>query len=159
MFGQAAYLAHVLVNAITNQTAFILSLQNAIASAQSLSETLKYTKADVAFVVPSIIEEMSKSPELLDHISANLDTLIYSGGDVPRACADFVSTKVPIVNFYGSTEGTSIALVRPPGLPREDWKYLSFHPASGVEFRPYAGEMYELYIVRQPDLEQHQQIF
>ena len=147
------------MNAITNQTAFILPLQNAVPSSESLSQTLKHTRVDVAFVVPSIIDELSKSSELLDHISANLDTLIYSGGDVPRACGDIVASRIPIINFYGSTEGASIALVRPQEFQREDWKYLSFHPASGAQFRHYAGDMYELFIVRRVDLENHQQIF
>ena len=120
---------------------------------------LKYTKADVAFVVPSIVEEMSKSSELLDHISANLDTLIYTGGDVPPACGDIVAAKIPIVNFYGTTEGAGIAMVRPEKFQPEDWKYLSFHPTSGAQFRHFAEDVYELYIVRQPGLERHQQIF
>jgi thioester reductase-like protein len=157
---KAAYVAHALVNAIVHQTAVFFPLSGAIPSAQSLSDALRHTKMDVAFVVPAFIEEMSNSPVLLDHISSNLEILIYTGGDVPQGCGDIVSSKIPIINFYGNTEGASLALVREDGTPPgQEWKYLTFHPKSGAEFRPYADNLYELYIVRKPELERHQQIF
>ncbi|MCJ1249488.1 hypothetical protein MMC30_006712 [Trapelia coarctata] len=156
----AAYIAHVLVNAITNQTAMIFPLEASIPSAKSLSDALKSTKVDAAFVVPSIIEEISQSPDLLDHISANLDTLVYSGGDLPQGCGDVVTSKIPIINFYGTTETASVAIIRPERkVVREDWKYLYIHPSAGVELRRYAADMYELYIIRHPLLEDHQQVF
>ncbi|PQE04333.1 NRPS-like enzyme protein [Rutstroemia sp. NJR-2017a BBW] len=156
----AAYVAHVLVNGITFQSSIILPLQAAIPSAQSLSGALKNNKFDVAFVVPSILEEMSKSPELLDHISTNLDTIVYSGGDVPLGCGNVVASRVPLINFYGTTEGASLPLVRlETDTAREDWKFLHIHPEAGVEFRPYADTIYELFIVREARLENHQQVF
>lgn len=103
---------------------------------------------------------MSKSPDLLDHISAHLDTLVYSGGDLPQGCGDVVTSKIPIINFYGTTETASVAILRPEGkVVKEDWKYLYIHPAAGVELRHYAANMYELYMIRHPQLEGHQQVF
>jgi acyl-coenzyme A synthetase/AMP-(fatty) acid ligase len=148
------------VNAIINRTAIIFPLKGAPPSARSLAEIVKRTKVDAALVVPMMIEEMSRSPELLEDIAANVDTMVYSGGDVPQGCGDVVAARVPVVNFYGSTEGTSLALIHEEGeRSRKDWKYLSFHPRAGTEFRHHADDMYELYIVRHPDLEVHQQIF
>lgn len=138
----------------------IFPLEASIPSAQSLSDALKSTKADAAFVVPSIIEEMSKSMDLLDHISAKLDTLVYSGGDLPTRYGDVVASKIPIINFYGTTETASVGIIRQVGeISRTDWKYLRIHPDAGVELRHYAGDMYELCMVRQPALEGHQQVF
>ncbi|TEY43707.1 hypothetical protein BOTCAL_0362g00110 [Botryotinia calthae] len=132
----------------------------AIPSAQSLSGALKNNKIDVAFVVPSILEEISKSPELLGHISANLDTVVYSGGDLPLGCGNIVASHVKIINFYGTTEGASLPLVcLAEDITSEDWKYLHIHPEAGVEFRPYNDTVYELFIVRERNLENHQQIF
>ena len=121
---------------------------------------MKRTNVDVALVVPLIIEEMSRSPEPLNDIAKHLDTIVYAGGDVPQGCGDIVAELIPIVNFYGSTEGASLALVHAEGgLSREEWKSLSLHPDAGVEFRHHAGDPYELHIVRHLDLESHQQIF
>ncbi|KAF5870715.1 putative nrps-like enzyme protein [Botrytis fragariae] len=125
----AAYIAHVLVNGISFQSSVILPLQAAIPSAQSLSGALKNNKIDAAFVAPSILEEMSKSPEILDHISANLDTVV-----------------LPLVRLVED-------------ITSEDWKYLHIHPEAGVEFRPYKDAVYELFIVRERNLENHQPIF
>lgn len=103
---------------------------------------------------------MSKSPELLNHIATRVDTMVYSGGDVPQACGNIVAAEIPIVNFYGSTEGASLGLIHKDSeLNGEEWKYLSFHPSAGTEFRHYAEGMHELYIVRNLELEAHQQIF
>lgn len=157
---KAAYVAHVLVNGIGCQSSVILPLQSAIPSAESLSGALKNTKIDAAFVVPSILEEMSKSPELLDYISANIDTIVYSGGDLPLGCGNVVASRTQLINFYGSTEGASLPLIRREAeMIGQDWKYLHIHPDAGVEFRQYTDNMYELFIVRHHHLEGHQQIF
>ena len=138
----------------------ILPLKSAIPSAQSLYEVVKRTKIDAAFVVPLIIEEMSRSSELLDYISQRVDTVVYTGGDVPQECGDAVAKHIPLVNFYGSTEGASLALIHPEGdLSREEWKFLSLHPKAGVEFKHHIEDIYELFIVRHSELESHQQIF
>lgn len=138
----------------------ILPLQAAIPSALSLSGALKNNKIDAAFVVPSILEEISKSPELLEHISTNLDTIIYSGGDLPLGCGNVVASRVQLINFYGTTEGASLPLVSlTEDNAREDWKYLHVHPNAGVEFRPYNDTISELFIVREAKFEDHQQIF
>ena len=138
----------------------ILPLSGAIPSAHSLSETVKLTKVDAALVVPLMMEEMSRSSELLEYIAERVDTMVYCGGDVPQGCGDVVAKRIPVVNFYGSTEGASIALIHSEGeLSREEWKFLSFHPDAGTEFRHHTEDMYELFIVRHPELEAHQQIF
>ncbi|KAK6598613.1 nonribosomal peptide synthetase [Botrytis cinerea] len=156
----AACILHVLVNGITFQSSVILPLQAAIPSAQSLSGALKNNKIDVAFVVPSILEEISKSPELLGYISSKLETVVYSGGDLPLGCGNIVASRVKVINFYGSTEGASLPLVSlTEDMAREDWKYLHIHPNAGVEFRPYNDTVYELFIVREKNFENHQPIF
>jgi len=157
---QAAYVAHALVNAICNETVAIIPLSGAIPSAKSLSDTLKNTKVDMAFVVPTIIEEMSRSSDLLNHISTNVELLAYSGGDVPQGCGDIVAREVPVINFYGTTEGASVALIRRKGeIIREDWKYLTFHPDSGAVFRHHTEDLYELVLTRKDELEHQHQIF
>ena len=137
----------------------IFPLQAAIPSAQGLSDGLKKTRADAAFVVPLMVEQMSKDQALLDHISGHLDILVYAGGDLPQASGDIVTSKIKLINFYGATEIGSVAILRPEGAwIKEDWKYIIFHPDIGMDLRHFAGEMYELYILRQADVD-HQPTF
>ena len=96
-----------------------------------------------------MVEQMSKDPTLLHHISTKLDILIYAGGDLSQACGDIVTSKIKLINYYGATEIGSVAILRPEGAwIKEDWKYLIFHPDIGMDLRHFAGEMYELYTKR-----------
>lgn len=155
----AAYAAHIYINGICNQTSIIFPLSGAIPSATQLSEALKHTTMDVAFLVPVMVEEISNSPELLNHISSNIDRICYSGGDLPRGCGDRVASEVELIAFYGTTEFASLALLTPKTKTPDDWKYVTFHPQASVEFRQYAEEMHELVIVRHPDYRHHQPTF
>ena len=96
-----------------------------------------------------MVEQMSKEPPLLNHISESLDVIVYTGGDLPQAIGDAVSARIKLVNFYGATEAGSVSLLRPEGAwVKEDWKYVIVHPEVGMDFRHFAGQMYELYITR-----------
>lgn len=132
----------------------------AIPSAEGLVEGLKKTPADIAFVVPSIIHELSQTPELLDYCTKNLEMIIYCGGDLPQAIGDVVASKIRLVNQYGASELGLTALLqskrhRDPG----DWKYVHFHPDIGAELRPVANGEHELYIFRNSKLEKQQPTF
>lgn len=121
-------------------------------------EGLKKTPADIAFLVPSIVQELSQSPELLDYCTKNLEAIFFCGGDLPASIGDVVSSKMRLINQFGATEIGLMAQIQPEGhRDPKDWKYTQFHPETGAEFRQYADAAYELYIVRNPSLEKHHQ--
>lgn len=131
-----------------------------IPSAQGLVEGLKKSPADIAFIVPSIVQELSQSPELLDYCAKNLEMIMFCGGDLTQSIGDVVSSKIRLVNQYGASELGLIALIqskshRDPG----DWKYVEFHPDTGAQFRHVTDDVYELCIARHPKLEQQQPSF
>lgn len=123
-------------------------------------EGLKNTPADIAFLVPSIVKELSESPELLNYCIKNLEMIFFCGGDLPASNGDVVSSKMSLVNQFGATEIGLMAQIQPEGLKDpKDWKYTQFHPETGVELRHNSDAAHELYIVRDPRLEKHQPTF
>ena len=131
-----------------------------ISTAEGLVEGLKKTSADVAFIVPSIVLELSQNPELLDYCSKNLEAIIYCGGDMPESIGSIVASKIKLFNQFGATELGLTAQVlsdhdREPG----DWKYAQFHPNIGLQLREMTDGIHELYAIRDPRIEDQQPTF
>lgn len=138
----------------------IAPTSGAIPSAEGLVEGLKKTPADVAFIVPSIVQELSVSPELLDYCAKNLEMIIYCGGDLPQSIGDVVASKIKLVNQYGASEiGLSHLLQSKNDRGPEDWKYVQFHPKLGAQFRHITDGQHELCIVRDSKLKEQQPTF
>ena len=127
-----------------------------IPSAKGLVEGLERTPADVAFIVPSIVQELSQNAELLDYCSKNLEMIIYCGGDLPQLIGDIVASRIKLVNQFGASELGLSALIWPKGKwESRDWKYVQFHHDIGVEFHSIIDDTYELCMVS--DLEKKEQ--
>ncbi|MCJ1270590.1 hypothetical protein MMC22_010487 [Lobaria immixta] len=149
-----------LLIAIPNQTVIILPLSGVEASAQVLVDGLKHTTADIAILTPPMVEEIAKSPAHLEFVSQNLETIFYIGGDVSHEVGDVLMNKVKFFNTNGSTEmGAYPALEVEGSWSPEDWKYISPHPAAGLEFRHQSNNEYEAFVVRNSDPELVQPIF
>ena len=131
-----------------------------ISTAEGLVEGLKKTAADVAFIVPSIVQELSQNPGLLEYCSKNLEAIIYCGGDLPESIGSIVASKVQLFNQFGASELGLTAQVlsdhhREPG----DWKYAQFHPDIGIQLRELTDGIHELYAIRDPRIEGQQPTF
>lgn len=107
-----------------------------------------------------MVEEIAKNPELLDFVQQNLETIFYTGGDVSHEVGDVLMNKVKMFNVNGSTEmGVYPTLQVEGSWSPEDWKFISPHPAAGLEFRHQSNNEYEAFVVRNPDPELVQPIF
>ncbi|GLB07525.1 putative PKS/NRPS-like protein biosynthetic cluster [Aspergillus tubingensis] len=132
----------------------------AIPSASGLVEGIKQSKAKVAIVPPSILEELVQEPDLLEYCALSLDCIIYCGGDLPQHVGDVVAVKIPLYNQYGSTELGLLPMILSNSYRKpKDWKYLEFHPDMGLQFRPAMDDQYELCMVRQKLVETQQLVF
>jgi len=157
---KGAYLATHLFDAVPFGTITIAPTSGAIPSAEGLVEGLKKTPADVAFIVPSIVQELSRSPDLLDYCAKNLQMIIYCGGDLPQAVGDVVASRIRLVNQYGASELGMTPLLHSLGnRSQEDWKYVQFHPGLGIVLRAATDEAHELCVVRNPALNGQQPTF
>ncbi|KAJ6032231.1 NRPS-like enzyme [Penicillium herquei] len=155
-FHAAGIATMIMIATAGNQTS-IMPTAVGLPTADALVAARKQTQFDSAFVVPSIVLELSQSPELLDYCSTNLEYIYYAGGDLPQPIGDKVAAKLPLMNRFGSTEvGLLNSIHRPHRDPLLDWRYLEFHPEVGIEFRHVSGDDYETIMVRSPTRECNQ---
>ncbi|KAA6414504.1 MAG: hypothetical protein FRX48_01253 [Lasallia pustulata] len=115
----------------------------------------KFARAELTFLLPALYEEMSKTPGLLDQLS-DMRYAIYSGGPLSEASGDAVRTKTRVQNYIGATE---IGCLPQLEVDQEDWRYIAINPNYGAEFRHHSEDLYELFIVRDKELEAHQPAF
>ena len=137
----------------------IAPISGAIPSAEGLVQGLKKTPADIAFIVPSIVQELSLMPDLLEYCSRNLEMIVFAGGDIPQSIGNIVASKVKLVNQFGATEIGLPALLQSKNRAIQDWKYIQLHPDLGIEFRPSIDETHELYVIRDSYKKEQQPTF
>lgn len=71
----------------------IAPISGALPSGEGLVEGLKKTSAEIAFIVPSIVQDLSQNPTLLEYCAKNLEAIIFCGGDLPQAIGDVVTSR------------------------------------------------------------------
>ncbi|KAH8819282.1 putative NRPS-like enzyme [Xylogone sp. PMI_703] len=112
-------------------------------------EAIKNVKMDWAFVLPFIVEDLSKDPAALELVSQKLKYLYYVGGSVPQAAGDAVASKIPLFQATGSTETSVLAQIHSPNRDaKKDWAYIQLHPMINAELRYQYDDLYEMVIVK-----------
>ena len=130
----------------------IAPTSGAVLSGEGFVESLKQNPVDVAFLVPSIVQDLAHNPELLDYCSKHLRAIIYCGGDLPQIDGNVIASRVRLLNQFGASElGLTPAIISLKDRGLEDWKYTKFHPQLGLELRYVSEDVYELYAVRDPE--------
>ncbi|KAL8647282.1 MAG: hypothetical protein Q9226_006496 [Calogaya cf. arnoldii] len=95
----------------------IAPISGAISSAEGLVAGLRKTPADVAFIVPSIVQELGESPDRLEFCFQSLKAILYCGEDLPQSVGDTVASKIKLVNQFGATQ------LGPTMRPAADYNY------------------------------------
>ncbi|MCJ1308867.1 hypothetical protein MMC25_002522 [Agyrium rufum] len=124
-------------------------------SVEVIANTIEAARPDLAFLPPSIIEDIGQNPKLLEKISC-LGYIMCAGGAISKASGDALFSKIRIVNNFGATEFGFIPLLL---VDTEDWNYIHPHESGNVEFRPQGDGLYELVLVRAPDLKDCSVVF
>ena len=138
----------------------IAPVTGALPSGEGLVEGLKKTSAEIAFIVPSIVQDLAQDPTLLDYCANVLEMILYCGGDLPQAIGDVIASKIKLVNQFGASElGLTPNLLSKTNRSPEDWKYVQFHPDLGLAFRHSTDGTHELHVVRDPKLKEVQPTF
>ena len=138
----------------------IAPVTGVLPSGQGLVEGLRKTSVEIAFIVPSIVQDLAQDPALLEYCANVLELILYCGGDLPQAIGDVVASKLRLVNQFGASElGLTPNLLSKTNRSPEDWKYVQFHPDLGLEFRHSTDETYELHVVRDTKLQKVQPTF
>ncbi|PVH77569.1 acetyl-CoA synthetase-like protein [Cadophora sp. DSE1049] len=105
------------------------------------------TPVDIAFFVPSVLEEMCQSPSSIAKLK-KLSGIGFGGGPMNPAVGALLQNDVPLLHLIGSTE---ICIHPIYERADEDWLYFHYNPAlKGIEFRPLGDGTFEQVVVRHP---------
>ncbi|KAH8703109.1 putative AMP dependent ligase/synthetase [Talaromyces proteolyticus] len=126
-------------------------------------DAVKHVDMDWAFVLPFILEDLSKDPMALELVSRKLSHLYFAGGSVPQAAGNIVTSKIPVYQTTGSSEMSLLSQIHSfegsSSRLRDDWAYIHLHPTLNAEYRHHYGDLYEMVIVKSPESEEFQPIF
>ncbi|PQE32867.1 NRPS-like enzyme protein [Rutstroemia sp. NJR-2017a WRK4] len=104
---------------------------------------------------PAILVEMTKVPEYFENLG-RVNYMCTGGGPLLKSIGHLISSRTHLCVAFGSTEMGPFLTSLPS---REDWDYFDFSAAFGVDMRPFTDELYELVIVRKPEVEAYQGVF
>ena len=124
-------------------------------SADTAIALIRLTQVTLAILPPSILDEISRRPPLLETL-ASLNYVLTGGGALPKPAGDAIISKTKILNILGTTELGTFSQIE---VEQEDWSYIHFGPNAGVEFRHHSGDEYELVVIREEKLRPFQPVF
>ncbi|KAH8433484.1 uncharacterized protein LDX57_011118 [Aspergillus melleus] len=149
-----------MVLAIYSRSVPVLPLPGRPPSTDAFLEAVKYGKFDWAFLVPVILDDLSKDPAALDLVASKLQYLFYTGGALPSTVGKIVSSKVPVFSGLGSSEFAALPQLRIADSSfTETWQYLYIHPTAQPEFRQRMDDLHELVLVRSTQNPEAQPVF
>jgi thioester reductase-like protein len=140
----------------------VLPLPGRPPSTDAFLEALKYGRFDWAFLLPVIIDEVSRDDEALALVASRLKYLFYTGGALPEHAGEVVSSKIPVFSGLGSSECSALPQLRVSDVSSsraDSWQYINIHPASGADFRSYVDDLHELVIVKSAACPEVQPVF
>ena len=103
---------------------------------------------------PFFLTELVENPDFCANLG-RLQYIGYSGGTLAKQTGDRVPSAVKLMTFYGTTE----AATYPIELHDDEWEYMRYSPFFGHEYRQHDGELFELVLVRNNDLQLFQGVF
>ena len=125
-------------------------------STEDFLEAVEYADFDWAFLLPVMLDELSRNSSALKLVSSKLQHLFYTGGSLPTAAADILTQSIPVFPCLGSSEAAGLPLVYPQGGSGFDvCTYVQPHPAANIEFRHRYGDSYEMVIIRSRETEDY----
>jgi AMP-binding enzyme len=110
----------------------------------------QHTQVDVIALIPPHIEQLGRSPELLETLIKNgVKTLFWGGGPASKESTEKVASRINLFNAYGSTESGMWPVIRKSG----PWDITAsgdacFHPQANVEFRQQADGLFSAVVVK-----------
>jgi len=116
-------------------------------TAEILNNIHTVAKPTVTSFPPSMLEDLSRTPEGINAVS-QFQTLMFGGAPLSPDVGQRISQVTRLCTIYGTSEIGVPPIVRPQ--EREDWNYLEFHPEYGIVFEPVDNDHYEAVIRRRP---------
>jgi acyl-coenzyme A synthetase/AMP-(fatty) acid ligase len=161
----AANIFSTLFCALTSETTIIYPPALAPPTVDVFIEGLKANHVEVAFIYPHFISQLAMNPAYLEVVSQRCETIMSGGGQIPQPHGDIVSNHCRFFTKYAATEFGAIACTYPSGSwNKENWRYITPHPAAGLRFQPHSedkdgAQIMEAVITRTQNWENDQPIF
>lgn len=114
-----------------------------------VSEIMDQFKLKSIFCPPIVAEQLVQEAGGIEKCKS-LKFLLYAGGPLSQSAGEALSAVTDVCQFYGQTETGAIQALVPR---REDWASLEWHPAQEAVMKPYADNIYEMTMTRNPALE------
>ncbi|KAL8704849.1 MAG: hypothetical protein Q9201_002008 [Fulgogasparrea decipioides] len=125
-------------------------------SAEITDLIFQYGDVQSSCLPPTLLEGLVKKSESLERLR-KMRFVITGGALLAKSFGDAVrSAGTAVYNMIASTES---GMMQHLEVGQEEWEYMRFGAQAGVEFRPYSEGLYEMVIVRKPELEGHQAVF
>ena len=139
---------HSLASATFSGTTYIHLKIGAPTSAADIVQALDHVEVRAIFVYPSIVEEIGRSPRILEQLSAKLDTICFAGWALQESIGDVVAPRIKLINLYGSTEmGQGVQLTSMAA--GQDWLYHCWNETlMGMSFREETKDVYQMVIAK-----------
>ncbi|KAL9616868.1 MAG: hypothetical protein Q9160_008290 [Pyrenula sp. 1 TL-2023] len=124
--------------------------------AQITAQMLAQNICDAAMIPPAYLQDLHRQPEGVE-ITRRLKQICWAGAPwTSTELADAVRSRTEIQAVYGSSEAGPIILVPET---QDDYEWMHFHPIMGATMRHYSEDLYELVLVRDPDIVEAQFVF
>ncbi|KAL1860034.1 putative NRPS-like protein biosynthetic cluster [Paecilomyces lecythidis] len=114
-------------------------------SVEYLVELLRTARPTAAVFTPSILDDLSHSPDALDCLK-KLKTVYYGGAPLARETGDRVRQYTQIIPIIGATETGLIPSLAPED--EADWDCYEWNEAYGVDMQDTGDGLYEMVIPR-----------
>jgi acyl-coenzyme A synthetase/AMP-(fatty) acid ligase len=118
-------------------------------SGDQVANVLAHNQIDILCLIPPVIEQIGRNPQLLQKLSAHVDQMMWSGGDISTEAGNAISTRFKLFSQVGSTEVGLFHHIRPAEeWNYENWHYVGFHPSSNVQLIHREGRSHEAVVQR-----------
>ena len=114
-----------------------------------------YGDVQASLFSPAVLVDAAKNTTYVKNLSL-LESVNYAGGPLSQRSGDLISVETRVNALLGSTESGYLPTEM---AEREDWNCFKFDSRLGHELRDFGDGMYELFIVRQKELESFQGVF
>ncbi|KAK4544963.1 hypothetical protein LTR36_003868 [Oleoguttula mirabilis] len=115
-------------------------------SAELILEVLQQTKPWGGIFAPSMLEQISSTPNGLD-VLAELKYVFYGGAPLAHDSGERIKERTVVSPLIGTTEAGFIPVLLP--AEKADWEYFEWSPGSGVNMEPEDDGLYEMVIKRE----------
>lgn len=127
-----------MVRAIFHAAPLILTPVGRPVVADLVVEIVRYAKPWGCFVVPSILQEISKKPEGLE-VLRNVEYIFYGGAPLAPGAGKALNALSRPTSLIGTTEIGPIHTLLP--AIKDDWEFFEWVPEGGVVMERDSGKL------------------